>query len=532
MIEWGSLSGLKFNDKKTEVIMFHNKPRWKPERFIRINGANIQYSNSAKYLGVTMDRRLNWTDHITNKTNKARKHLYLLKNIMNTKFGPSAKMLRWAYTGIVRPGLMYGCHVWANNLKVNQVKMLEKINRLGCLLIAPVKRSTPTKALEIIYNLEPLDLLTQQMAINTWQRIKKQIRSCWSGYGKKRIGHMAQLEKSAKLYGLKVNDDSCLIKNPSQKFSTTINWNYDYQEHKNIVYCYTDGSKIDNMAGYGYYIRHKNLDVSKKSGRISDYSTVFQAEIKAVLEASIYIRSLGLKNEKIRFRVDNQAAIKALKSKMVTSKLVFNCIKELNKLGKRNNLKLEWVKAHSKTTPYGNDMADLLAKEGTSLDTLQAEVIPVPVQHNKALVKEITNNKWQRRWQDFSVTQLRQSEEKLLYRQTKIFIRGPSEKLHRHIINQNRTQIRKLIGFITGHNNLKYHQKQQNIVNNDTCRLCGNAEEQSWHLLSKCPSLNFARSQIFHEYSIEMEDFKWEPKRIMNFIENTKVNDLLEAATD
>ena len=68
-------------------------------------------------------------------------------------------------------------------------------------------------------------------------------------------------------------------------------------------------------------------------------------------------------NRSIIVLVDSQAAIKSLIKSTVTSITVFNCIKNLNQLGKQNYVSIAWIPDHAGV--HSNEVADYLAKSGT-----------------------------------------------------------------------------------------------------------------------------------------------------------------------
>jgi hypothetical protein len=59
MVDWGTKSGLKFNHSKTQVVLFTNKKAREYRAKITINDLPIEFSAEAKYLGMTLDSRLN-----------------------------------------------------------------------------------------------------------------------------------------------------------------------------------------------------------------------------------------------------------------------------------------------------------------------------------------------------------------------------------------------------------------------------------------------------------------------------------------
>ena len=74
---WGQTAGLKFNSSKTEVVIF-TKKRLRPEQMpqkLKVSGQEVEFSTTAKYLGVTLDNNLTWSTpvsytHLTLPTNR------------------------------------------------------------------------------------------------------------------------------------------------------------------------------------------------------------------------------------------------------------------------------------------------------------------------------------------------------------------------------------------------------------------------------------------------------------------------------
>ena len=52
---------------------------------------------------------------------------------------------------------------------------MRRLNRLACNTIAALRKSNPTRALEIIYDLPPLHLLLMKMGLRTYARVQGQL---------------------------------------------------------------------------------------------------------------------------------------------------------------------------------------------------------------------------------------------------------------------------------------------------------------------------------------------------------------------
>ena len=81
--------------------------------------------DNTRYLGVTIFTQLNWTAHINTKIEQCSALLRTITQKTSSYYGPKPKLMRWVYTGIIRPKLTYGALVWAHNISTKQHKKIE-----------------------------------------------------------------------------------------------------------------------------------------------------------------------------------------------------------------------------------------------------------------------------------------------------------------------------------------------------------------------------------------------------------------------
>ena len=75
---------------------------------------NIKQASSTKYLGITIDQHLTWTDHINEICNKANiAKAFLKRNIHQCPISIKAN----CYKSLVRPILEYAAAVWSPHLQ-------------------------------------------------------------------------------------------------------------------------------------------------------------------------------------------------------------------------------------------------------------------------------------------------------------------------------------------------------------------------------------------------------------------------------
>jgi ribonuclease HI len=138
-------------------------------------------------------------------------------------------------------------------------------------------------------------------------------------------------------------------------------------EIKGLV-CYTDGSKMKEGTGAGVFGQSVQRRLSFSLGR---YTTVFQAEIYAILACVHEVQFQNRPEKYVSICSDSQAALKALQAVRMTSPLVHQCQKALNDISTQHVMGLYWVSGHAGVR--GNEIADGLARVGSALRFLGPE---------------------------------------------------------------------------------------------------------------------------------------------------------------
>ena len=72
--KWLTGSGLKINDQKTEICIFHRKELIKEE--IEINNIKLETTNQMNILGMIFDSNLSWDHQYNNAIKEANHNLY------------------------------------------------------------------------------------------------------------------------------------------------------------------------------------------------------------------------------------------------------------------------------------------------------------------------------------------------------------------------------------------------------------------------------------------------------------------------
>ena len=153
------------NPRKSTIVLFTNERNILELTLPSLDGEQIPIAKEVKYLGVILDNKLPWKQHVTEKCQKAIALLWQCRRIVSSKWGISPKAMRWLYTSVIRPMLTYASSIWWPRTHIGSaVTELNHVQRLACLAITGTVRTTPTSALEVMLDLLPLDLFIKKEA--------------------------------------------------------------------------------------------------------------------------------------------------------------------------------------------------------------------------------------------------------------------------------------------------------------------------------------------------------------------------------
>ena len=486
-------------------------------------GANpIPYSEIVKYLGVYIDSKLTWKQHLKNKIRSAKGHMLKLRNAMGKLWGFPPRMCRWAYTGIVRPAFTYGSLVWSGACDNKWVKKdLSRLNRLALLMMGHFRKGTPTAGLEVIAQIIPLDLHLKSEALlahtrTSWVEKDGLCDARKGGHRQKnneslRLANLGSLLRLDCTTSIHFWDKSYSINTDSFRAGTLTEVSPD------AVVIYTDGSRTQEEVGSGIVIYKAGgkIQIMEEALHLANYNTVFQAEVVAIKSAAEWLLENPNDSAEIHLYSDSQAALKALLSCTMSSKLVISTAQALDLLGRTKQVKLHWVKAHVGLP--GNERADTLAKRG-ALNPDSVKVNP-PAKPRSLLRKTIQNlidEEWSKIWTNRKDC-----------RQTKLWFPTINKNLSSQLFRLNRQQFSKYVQLITGHNFLKRHSFLLGESQDKECRLCLEDEETSSHIIADCPALARIRFGIFGAPFVTFP-LQWSLVQIATFLQEGNIGSLLD----
>ena len=524
LVAWGLSCGLHFNPQKTVAMVFSRSLKEFDSHLI-INAREIPYSASARYLGVILDRRLHWNLHMLDKIKKAKAFLMKISNVTREIWGPLPHLMRWAYTCVVRPMIIFGCLVWAPALTKGYIEKFRRINRMAMNTYAPFPRSSPTRLVEILTDTFPLDLYVKKEGLCAYIRLRENLPLTWTGVDNTVLTHNIShrkfwitLKEDLDLEDItSIPSDVCDFR-PSIHGDVFVNLESfeggdNYLEMTDIN-VFTDGSKSDFGVGSAFRILRGDELYKEESFTLPSYSTVFQAEVHAILKAAQGLVLLP-GDLRMKFFVDSQAALRALCAREVHSKLVKAALQNLYEL--INVKEFVWIKSHSGNEH--NDAVDQLAKDA-SLSALPGENICPSKNFVRNLVLEKLRLCWDDQWREYPEA-----------RQSKIFYSNQDPRRAKEACKLSRKKLSRLIRIVTGHNGLLYHR--HNIENSidPTCRYCESDFESFSHFLLECSSFDRDRQEIFQQRDL-FGTIDWKIEELLKFSFLPRIHDALTWKND
>ena len=318
---WFSERGLKISAKKSYCLILDTSRAKTVVQPLKLGNDHIPFVKEFKYLGVTIDNKLSWKPHIHQRISKAKKDLMVARKMIGTDWGLSPDKMAWIYEGIVRPALDYSCHVWtpAGPFPAWLRKELNKLQRLALLCITSCIRTTPTKALERLTNIAPLEHHLQYKASTVVSRIYNSIdKANWDGIGtSNKRGHLfSWLKKLGNLTP---------VSTTNRLNFTFYNVSFDTKFNNNNLQVYSDGSKISEKVGFGWVIMLGGNVIDQNNRSLPDHCSVFEAEMMAVIYALKDIElNLQVNNfiyDEIDFYVDNQSTLYSINQVKMNSNI-------------------------------------------------------------------------------------------------------------------------------------------------------------------------------------------------------------------
>ena len=453
ILNWSKRNKISFNKEKSCVMLVtRRKRREQKEIKIYLKNEPLKQVSKIKYLGIILDEKFTFKEHINNVAEKCTKMIHILSRSAKLNWGLQNEALKTIYKGAILPLLIYGAPVWRDAMtkEINRRKYI-RVQRLINIKMGKAYRTTSNEALCILTGITPI---------------------------------IIKIRESTRLYDILKGRD-----NWRHEFDTQVapkNWMHpaeateimNLNEAEPTLRIFTDGSKNEYGVGSGVAIFTKEELIQKLSYKLFRKCSNNQAEQLAIIKALQAIPQIVLKEGSPKLAIiytDSQITIDSIKNIRNHNFLIEEIRKEVKILKTLKwKIGLEWIKAHAGT--YGNELADTLAKEGAQRRDASECYFTIPKSDILNGLEEDSINLWQRQWTDTSKGET-----------TKAFFPTVQQRLKTKI---NITP--KFSAIITGHGKISAYRHRFKIMESAEC-LCSAGVQNVDHLIYQCPLLHKER---------------------------------------
>lgn len=163
---------LEIAASKTETVVFTPKKIPPPIIEITIDRQRISSKRTMKYLGVVMDDKLTFSDHMEYVSNKVRKITRSLWRLMPNLHGPTERQRR-LYANVLSSVILYAAPVWAHRatIKGRVHSDLKEMHRAIALRVIAAYRTVSQDAAAILSRIPPY-YLTADARKRAYERIR------------------------------------------------------------------------------------------------------------------------------------------------------------------------------------------------------------------------------------------------------------------------------------------------------------------------------------------------------------------------
>ena len=177
---WSEYWCLPLNPSKCEASFFFSVDPYQAnlQPNLLLLGSRLRFNPIPTFLGVTFDRTLSFTKHVSSLKDKFFPRLKALRCISASSWGPSKESLSVLYKAFLRPLLTYASPGWFPFLSATNITKLERLHRAasraitGCLSSSPIPLLPTEASLPLLYeaSLPPLRVTLTPFTLFSYER--------------------------------------------------------------------------------------------------------------------------------------------------------------------------------------------------------------------------------------------------------------------------------------------------------------------------------------------------------------------------
>lgn len=158
---WLKEHGLELAPEKTEAVVMAGRRKLEEITF-RIGNLLVKPTHTVKYLGVWLDHRRSFQDHVQMAADKATKVARSLTRLMANIGGPSQEKRKLLAT-VAASVALYAAPVWARALQRRKARdTLTRVQRIMAVRVCSAYRTISNDAVLVIAGIPPVDLTVEE----------------------------------------------------------------------------------------------------------------------------------------------------------------------------------------------------------------------------------------------------------------------------------------------------------------------------------------------------------------------------------
>ncbi|KAJ5186134.1 hypothetical protein N7491_005997 [Penicillium cf. griseofulvum] len=500
-------------------------------------------SDTAKYLGIWLDKHLNFTTHRKKMLAKGAGSLEALRGISGSTWGSSLIAMRKVYQAVIIPQMLWGLSAWycpaakampRGNLD-KLTNELTKIQKRAAILISGAFRGTAGAALDTELFITPIKLRLQQIVEETAIRIltgpqwacpqaakakearKPRQRRLGGWAPTEAIAHKKPLrlqlgeqweEKCASVLAPWEPRIPCYIENQEAAIKThdSIYEDTACDGRNRTTMIFTDGSGFAGHIGASTATLQDRVTSQRRYLGKDSQSTVYAAELSGIEMALAETREGNTKTDlnnghltarEVIIFSDSQAAIQAVQNPQRPSgqyvlARIYDHVRAIRSQNQPTNITIRWIPAHVGVD--GNKFADdeakgaaLLAGMGVATGSGTGEPIIRLAAAAKRAVRQRIRERWEKQW-----------ERETTSAPTKRLVQAPNKKTLRLYEGLSKPQCAILIQMRTMRIGLRHFLFKIKAAETDRCT-CDEGSQTPRHVLMQCPRYIVPRTRLWEQ---------------------------------
>ncbi|OQE10076.1 hypothetical protein PENFLA_c095G04748 [Penicillium flavigenum] len=388
-LDWERRSGATFEAEKTAIIHFAPKTRKSDHDPFTIKGQTVVPQDHVKILGLLMDTRLKYKEHIARAASKGLEAAMELRRLR----GLAPASARQLFTSTVAPVVDYASNVWMHACKDKAMGPINRVQRVGAQAIVGTFLTVATSVAEAEAHIATAQYRFWRRAVKMWTDIHtlpetNPLRRNTDRIRKFRRYHRSPLYQVAD--ALKHIDMETLETiNPftlapwEERMQTDIDQPQDFQTRAGVYMQIAVSSSARNeLVGFGVAIekqppRYRKLKLKTLSVTLGARAeqNPFCAELAAMAHALNMV--VGVKDYRITLLTSNKAAALTLKNPQQQSgqEFVYQLYKLMRKLGRNGNqINVRWISTSEDNKLRG--LAKEQARAATQEDAVPQKQVP------------------------------------------------------------------------------------------------------------------------------------------------------------